>query len=286
MTHDSNGSAAVADEAPKYYRFISTPKMPLLSVAIITHNEEANLARTLRTVSWADEIIVVDSGSTDRTTEIARSFNARVIEHLWTGFAAQKNFALSQCTGDWILSLDADEELSHELQFQMQSLLMSKPTADAFFLKRRNLFLGRWIRHGGFYPDPKLRLFRRTAANFVHTPQFEERPVHETIVFDGISATLDYDLIHHAYPTLSTYIEHMDRYSSLGADILLAKGLSSRSTLSFICNVWLIPQLTFLWNYFFRLGFLDGREGLLLHLYHAIYTSWKYAKAWELARKK
>jgi glycosyltransferase involved in cell wall biosynthesis len=275
----------LTDAAPTYYRFTSTPKMPLLSVAIITHNEEANLARTLASVSWADEIIVVDSGSTDRTAEIARNHGARVIDHMWTGFAAQKNFALSQCTGEWVLSLDADEELSSQLQFQMQSMLMSKPTADAYFLKRRNLFLGRWIKHGGFYPDPKLRLFRRTAANFVRTPQFEERPVHETIVFDGISATLDYDLIHHAYPTLTTYIEHMDRYSSLGADLLVSRGRTSRSALSFAFNVWFVPHLTFIWNYFFRLGFLDGREGLLLHLYHAIYTSWKYAKAWESARK-
>lgn len=259
--------------------------MPLLSVAIITLNEEANLARTLASVSWADEIIVVDSGSTDRTAEIARTYNARVIEHLWTGFAAQKNFALSQCTGDWILSLDADEELSTELQFQMQNLLMSKPAADAYFLKRRNLFLGRWIKRGGFYPDPKLRLFRRAAANFVRTPHFEERPVHETIVFNGISGTLDYDLIHHAYPTLSTYIEHMDRYSSLGADLLIGKKRTSRNILSFLFNVWFVPQLTFIWNYVFRLGFLDGREGLLLHLYHGMYTSWKYAKAWERARK-
>lgn len=285
MHRDSNGSAVITDTAPTYYRFTSTPKMPLLSVAIITHNEEANLARTLASVSWADEIIVVDSGSTDRTAEIARGFNARVIEHLWTGFAAQKNFALSQCTGEWVLSLDADEELSTELQFQMQSMLMSKPTADAYFLKRRNLFLGRWIKYGGFYPDPKLRLFRRTAANFVRTPQFEERPVHETIVFDGISATLDYDLIHHAYPTLTNYIEHMDRYSSLGADLLVSRGRTSRSALNFAFNVWLVPQLTFIWNYFFRLGFLDGREGLLLHLYHAGYVSWKYAKAWEMASR-
>jgi glycosyltransferase involved in cell wall biosynthesis len=258
--------------------------MPLLSVAIITLNEEANLARTLESVSWADEIIVVDSGSSDRTAEIARNYGARVVDHLWTGFAAQKNFALSQCTGDWILSLDADEELSTNLQFQIQNLLRSRPAADAYFLKRRNLFLGRWIKQGGFYPDPKLRLFRRTAANFVRTPQFEERPVHETIVFDGISATLDYDLIHHAYPTLSGYIEHMDRYSSLGADLLVSNRRTSRSALSFLVNVWLVPQLTFVWNYIFRAGFLDGREGLLLHLYHASYTSWKYAKAWERAR--
>ncbi|HVG27597.1 MAG TPA: glycosyltransferase family 2 protein [Acidobacteriaceae bacterium] len=260
--------------------------MPLLSVAIITLNEEANLERTLASVAFADEIVVVDSGSTDRTVEIARAAGARVTERLWPGFSAQKNFAISQCTGTWVLSLDADEELSPELQRQMQTMLRSNPPADAYFLKRRNLFLGRWIKRGGFYPDPKLRLFRRSAANFEGTPQFEERPVHETITFDGVSDTLDFDLIHHAYPTLSSYIEHMDRYSNLGADLLAAKGRTSRSLPGFVAHVWIVPALAFLWNYIARLGFLDGREGLLLHLYHAVYTSWKYAKAWELAHQR
>ena len=254
--------------------------MPMLSVAIITCNEERNLARTLTSVSFAEEIVVVDSHSTDRTVEIARSFNARVIVRDWPGFAAQKNFAIAQCSGDWILSLDADEELSPELSTQIRVLLPSNPPADAYFLKRRNLFLNRWIRHGGYYPDAKLRLFRRAAANFSLVPQFEDRPVHETIVFDGESGTLDFDLIHHAYPTLHDYLEHMDRYSTLGAKILVEQERVSRSILAFYWNVLVVPHLTFTWNYFFRLGFLDGREGLLLHLYHSAYTSWKYAKAW------
>jgi len=257
----------------------------LLSVAIITLNEEENLARTLASVRWADEIVVVDSGSTDRTVEIARSFGARVFEREWPGFAAQKNFAIQQCKGTWILSLDADEELTPELQIQIRSLLPTNPGCDAYYLRRRNLFLGRWTKRGGFYPDPKLRLFRRAAASFALPPQFEERPVHETISFNGKSDELDSDLIHHAYPTLSTYIEHMDRYSSLGADILVGKGRISRSWLGFLMNVLIIPQTKFVWDYFFRFGFLDGREGLLLHLYHATYTSWKYTKAWEKARK-
>jgi glycosyltransferase involved in cell wall biosynthesis len=257
----------------------------LVSVAIVTLNEEENLPRTLTSVRWADEIVVVDSGSTDRTVELAHTLGARVIERAWPGFAAQKNFAISQCSGTWILSLDADEELTPELQTQIRTMLASNPPIDAYYLRRRNLFLGRWIKHGGFYPDPKLRLFRRSAANFALTPQFEERPVHETIAFDGAAGTLDFDLVHNAYPALSTYIEHMDRYSSLGADLLVAKGRTSRSLLSFLSNIFVVPQIMFLWNYFFRLGFLDGREGLLLHLYHATYTSWKYAKAWEKARK-
>jgi glycosyltransferase involved in cell wall biosynthesis len=258
--------------------------MPLLSVAIVTLNEEANLARTLASVQWAEEIIVVDSGSTDRTQEIARGCGATVIERPWPGFAAQKNFAIAQCTGDWVLTLDADEELSLDLQRQLRTLLASHPPSDAFYLKRRNIFLGRWIKRGGFYPDPKLRLFRRTTANFALTPKFEDRPVHEIIAFDGAAGTLDFDIIHHAYPTLSTYIEHMDRYSNLGADLLVAHKRTSASLPIFVARIFLFPQFTFVWNYIFRLGFLDGREGLLLHLYHSVYASWKYAKAWERAR--
>jgi glycosyltransferase involved in cell wall biosynthesis len=257
--------------------------MPLLSVAIVTFNEEANLARTLAGVRWADQIVMVDSGSTDRTVEIARQFNATVLERPWPGFAEQKNFAIEQCTGDWILSLDADEELSSELQQEIRQILSSTPSVDAFYLKRRNLFLGRWMRHGGFYPDAKLRLFRRNPSQHA---AFEPRPVHETIQFHGPTATLQSDLIHHAYPTLESYIEHMDRYSSLGAQLLVDQGRTSSGILAFLAHVLFIPVLTFKWNYVFRLGFLDGREGLLQHLYHAGYTSWKYAKAWDLDRKR
>ena len=255
-----------------------------LSVAIITKNEEANLPRTLASVQFADEIVVLDSASTDRTAEIARAAHARVYDEPWKGFAGSKNSAIAKCTGTWILSLDADEELTPELQTQIRILLPSNPPSDAYYLRRRNLFLGRWIKHGGFYPDPKLRLFRRKAANFTSPPQFEERPVHETIAFDGEASTLDFDIIHHAYPTLETYIEHMDRYSTLGSGLLINSGHVSRSLPAFFFNVFLVPQLTFVWNYIFRLGFLDGREGLLLHYYHAVYTSWKYAKAWQSAR--
>jgi glycosyltransferase involved in cell wall biosynthesis len=254
-----------------------------LSVAIITLNEEANLPRTLASVRFADEIIVLDSGSTDRTLEIAASFpNTRVISESWKGFSAQKNAAIDKCTCQWVLSLDADEELSPELQIEMRTLLTGDPPADAYMLRRRNLFLGRWIKHGGFYPDAKLRLFRRNAASFAPT-RFAERPVHETIAFEGKLDTLGHDIIHHAYPELESYIEHMDRYSSLGADLLVSQGKTSRSFFAFVANVFLIPRLAFLKNYIFRFGFLDGREGLLLHLYHSTYVSWKYAKAWRVS---
>jgi glycosyltransferase involved in cell wall biosynthesis len=249
-----------------------------LSVAIITKNEEANLARTLASVRWADEVVIVDSGSTDRTADIAREFGAKFFVEEWKGFGVQKNSAIAKCTSDWVLSLDADEEVSPELAEGIRALLKSQPEYPAYFLTRKNFFLGRWVRHGGYYPDPKLRLFRRDGA------LFEERAVHETVRPTGPAGKLRGDLLHHAYPTLDSYIEHMNRYSALGAAQAIARGRNSCSLLAFLWNVWVVPIATFKYNYFLRLGFLDGREGLLLHLYHSAYVSWKYAKAWELGR--
>jgi glycosyltransferase involved in cell wall biosynthesis len=285
-----------------------------LSVVIITHNEEANIGRTLESVrplvsDGKGEIIVVDSGSTDRTVEIAKSFGAKVFVEEWKGYAAQKNSGIDKSTGDWILSLDADEELDRDLQqalgdtiegLQRVALLNQEGKAreltvkdatdmeyhiatkldgdfSGLWIPRKNEFLGRWIRHGGFWPDPKLRFFRRGSGTF------EDRTVHEDIQLRGKAGNISYGaLIHHSYPTLSDYIDHMNRYSSLGAEMVVAKGKVRFSGI----NIVLRPLATFTYNYCFRLGFLDGREGLLLHLYHAVYVSWKYAKAWELSRKQ
>jgi acyl carrier protein len=304
----------------------------LLSVVLITHNEEANLARTLQSVQAivADgkgEIIVVDSHSTDRTVEIAKSYGAKVFIEDWKGFAAQKNSAIDKAQGDWILSLDADEELESTLVAATQAVILKSesPTpheienmtrslggdsldtvettmaleeafnieipnggvmkADAetipfavsgYWLSRKNFFLGRWIKHGGFWPDPKLRLFRRGYG------RFENRAVHETLNVDGNTAKIKSGaLLHHSYPTISDYIEHMNRYSSLGAEMALARG-----PLRFpVLDIFFRPIFTFVYNYIFRLGFLDGHEGFLLHVNHAIYVSWKYAKAWELEQR-
>lgn len=245
-----------------------------LSAVIITLNEEANLPRTLASVAWADEIVVLDSGSTDRTRDIAESFHAKFLVEPWKGFAAQKNSALAKANGDWILSLDADEEVEPALADEIKETLGRNPTETGFWIPRKNFFLGRWIRHGGFYPDPKLRLFRRG------TGAFEDRLVHEDVRVQGPTATLKHDLLHHAYPTLDSYLEHMNRYSSLGAQMAAGKGASG---FSFI-DIVLRPRLTFFYNYILRGGFLDGREGLLLHLYHSNYVSWKYAKIWERSR--
>ncbi|MEO8726478.1 MAG: glycosyltransferase family 2 protein, partial [Acidobacteriaceae bacterium] len=195
----------------------------------------------------------------------------------WKGFATQKNSALEKAASEWVLSLDADEEVSEELAHSIRCIIGNTGADASYQIARRNLFLGRWIKHGGFYPDHKLRLWKRD------TGRFQERSVHETAIVSSPADTLHGDLIHHAYPTLNSYIEHMNRYSSLGAELALHSGKSGRNIFSFLANVVLRPQLTFFYNYFLRLGFLDGREGLLLHLYHRTYVSWKYAKAWERA---
>ena len=256
------------------------PRHSTITVAIITLNEEANLARTLESVRWADEILVVDSGSTDGTAAIAANYCARFVSEPWRGFAAQKNYALSLCTSEWVLSLDADEVVSPELAACLQTIIAARPAHTAYTLPRRNFFMGRWMRHGGYYPDAKLRLFPRGQG------AFQEAPVHETVVFAGDTQTLAGDLVHSAYPTLNSYLEHMQRYSTLGAGIAEERGRGGHSLLGFLNGVLLNPLATFAYNYGLRGGFLDGREGLLLHLYHSVYVSWKYAKAWEAARKK
>jgi len=292
-----------------------------LSVVLITHNEEFNLGRTLESVkplvrNGQGEIIVVDSGSTDRTVDIAKSFGAKVFVEPWKGYSAQKNSAIEKAAGDWILSLDADEELDTDASRVIFSLtseidgasdselgslvtgssgdsldtvemvmafeeatesgkttLRDAAQASGIWIARKNEFLGQWIEHGGFWPDPKLRLFRRGRG------RFEDRAVHETVIVNGPTAKLKHGaILHHCYPTISDYIDHMNRYSSLGAEMAVAEGRTGFS----VVHIAVRPLVTFLYNYFVRLGFLDGRKGLLLHLYHAVYVSWKYAKVWEL----
>ncbi len=282
----------------------------ILSVVIISHNEEANIGRTLASVQplvsdGKGEIIVVDSGSTDRTIEIAKSHGAKVFVEDWRGYAAQKNSAIDKAEGDWILSLDADEEIDEPLIQEIAGLLravlvwqkdgmpvdndaqskglrdrgleigLDEDDLNGFFIPRKNYFLGRWIHHGGFWPDSKLRLFRSG------TGKFQDQAVHETVKIRGTTSTVQHGaILHHSYPTLADYIDHMNRYSSLGAAMVVAKGYRGFSSFDIVVR----PIATFTYNYLFRLGFLDGHEGLLLHLYHAVYVSWKYAKAWELSR--
>lgn len=244
-----------------------------ISVVLITRNEEQNIARALESVRWADELIVVDACSTDCTAEIARAHGAIVLVRPWPGFAEQRNWALQQTSGDWILPLDADEVVDPELGDEIRRVVESSGDINGYWIARRNIVFGRWLRRGGMWPDYKLRLFRRG------TGQFQNRPVHEGLDVRGKTERLKHSFAHYTYPTIEGYIDTMNRYSSLGA---VARGPRA---FSFI-NIAVRPTIRFAYNYLFRLGFLDGREGFLFHLYHSAYVSWTYAKAWEMVVNK
>src|SRR6516164_677345 len=193
-----------------------------LSVAMVAMDEEANIGRTLTSVRWAEEIVVVDSGSKDRTCEIAREYGARVIVEPWRGYVAQKQYAVDLCTKEWVLLLDADEEVSPGLAQEIQAAIVEPNAAKGYRIPRQNVFLGRWIRHGGYYPDPKLRLFRR-GQGFVTGHDPHDRCELKAGV-PALIRQLHNAMVHYTYPTLTYYIGHMNRYSSLGAELAVANG--------------------------------------------------------------
>lgn len=252
--------------------------MPKLSVTIITFNEESNIGRTLESVKWADEIVVVDSGSTDKTVDICRQYTEHVIHQDWLGFAKQKNFAIDKATGEWILSLDADEPIEEMLAEEIRDIITSPTAFDGYYIPRKTFFLGKQIRHGGWYPDYNLRLFRKNKG------RFEERAVHEAIKVQGTAGRTGYAIKHFAYPDLTSYMSSINKYSSLAVDVMVKKGIGIFKTSS--VNILLRPLFTFLLRYIFRLGFLDGKHGLILNLFHAYYVFAKYAKAWARNNQK
>ncbi len=253
--------------------------MQSLSVAIVACNEAENIRRTLASVAWANEINLVDSGSTDKTVEIAKSFGARIFYESWKGYGPQVNSALDKCTCDWILNLDADEWLTPELAGEIQTLLSGQPRFNAYMIPRLNQIFGRWMRHGGLYPDRKLRLFRRGVARLR-----EDTEPHATPKTQERTGKLKNPMLHLQYRSVEYYIEHMQRYSTATIPLFLRKGRTSDSIFAFVANTVLNPALTFIKNYIFRGGFLDGREGLIFHLNHSAYVNWKFAKAWEAHR--
>jgi glycosyltransferase involved in cell wall biosynthesis len=244
-----------------------------LSVTIITKNEEANIRRTLESVRWADEIVVLDSGSTDRTVGICREFTDKVFHQEWLGYGQQKNAAIDRASGDWILSLDADEPVEQELGEEIGRIIGSPDARDGYRIARKTFFLGKWMKYGGWYPDYNLRLFRRSAG------RFSERVVHEAVSIQGRIGYTRNAILHYAYPDLTSYLASINKYSSLAVDVLSKQGIRRRHTMW--CNLMLRPFFTFLLKYVVRLGFLDGKRGLILNLFHAWYVFAKYSKAWE-----
>jgi len=244
---------------------------PAVSVCVIAMNEEDRIAACLRSADFADEWIVVDSHSSDRTREIAAECGARVVERDWPGHVEQKNFALSLARNDWVLCLDADERVSPELREAMLAALDAGPGADGFEMNRRSWYLGRWIHHGGWYPDRKLRLFRRSRGRWGGTNP------HDRVELDGPVDRLQGDLLHYSYRSLSDHLRTVDSFTTIAARERRRLGKPSR-----LSDVTLRPAWKFVKMYVVQRGFLDGRAGFLAAVTGAYYVFLKHAKHWEL----
>src|SRR5436309_6367476 len=237
-----------------------------ITATIITLNEERNIARAIESLRCCDEILIVDSGSVDRTAELAQNLGVRVIEAGWRGYAAQKNWAAEQAANDWILSLDADEALSEALEAEIWNLKKTGPLHDAYTMPRLARYLGRWILHSGWYPDRKVRLYDRRKAQWVG--DF----VHESVHVKGRIAHLEGNLLHFTCDSLSEHLRTLDHYTTLAAQELVAR--KAKIGLS---NLIVDPAWTFVRSYFLQHGFLDGLEGLTIAHMAAIDTFLTYA---------
>lgn len=248
--------------------------MATLTVIVLTLNEERNIAECLETVRWADQIILVDSGSTDRTVELAGRYTSRILTVAWRGYGAARNAGLDHSEGDWILWLDADERVPPELAAEIRGILASDTGAVAGFqVARRAYFCGKWIRHCGWYPSRVTRLFRKG------TGRFSETNVHEQLVLGGAVRVLQHDLLHFTDPDLRHYFGKFNTYTSLAAQDMRAAGRKFH-----MADIILRPAFQFLKMYVVRLGFLDGIHGFILCVASSAYVFTKYAKLWELSR--
>jgi (heptosyl)LPS beta-1,4-glucosyltransferase len=242
-----------------------------LTVTLITRDEAANIAAALQSVSWADEIIVVDSHSRDDTVAIARTLAARVEVREWPGYGAQKNYAASIASHDWILSLDADERVSPELAREIRELLEKGPAGSGYRIPRVTWYLGQWIRSTDWYPDYQLRLYDRRAA------RWNERRVHESVECNRPPGALRHELQHYAYRDVSHHLATIDKYTTLAAEQWLAEGRRTNGL-----EMFFHPRFAFIRNYVLRGGFSDGAVGLLVSRMNAYYVFLKLAKLWEL----
>ncbi len=252
--------------------------MSRVTATVITYNEAANIEAALASLSFADEIVVVDSESTDDTVAIARRFTDRVIVRPWPGYVAQKNFAAEQAAHDWIVSLDADERVSAPLADEIRGVLTAAESGDArppgvygYRIPRVTFHLGRWFRSTDWYPDYQLRLYDRRHARWAG------RLVHESVQADGPVATLRGELLHYAYRDLAHHVATMDRYTTLAARQMFEDGRRAAWW-----DLALHPPAAFLRNYVLRGGFRDGVPGLIVSAMNARYVGLKFAKLWEL----
>jgi glycosyltransferase involved in cell wall biosynthesis len=250
-------------------------KIPL-SVAIIALNEAENLPDCLESVRFADQIVVVDSGSVDATVKIASEFGCDVFVEPWRGgFGAQKQFAIDRCRNPWILVLDADERIPAETAPSIGKIVADRGSAAGYSFSRKNYFQGRWIRRMGWWPDRVVRLFQKDRGRMT------EARVHEAVEIDGPVTALDLPIEHHTESDLSRLLIKIDHYSTLSAREAFAEGRRAS-----VGEALLRAELTFLQDYFLRYGFLDGAQGLTLALTDSVNKFFKYAKLAELGRKK
>jgi glycosyltransferase involved in cell wall biosynthesis len=247
------------------------PTVPNLSVTIITLNEADHIAHAIDSAAWADEIIVVDSGSTDGTVDIARAKGVTVATRPWTGYVDQKNHAATLATHDWIFSLDADERIPPALANEIRALLSAEPPRNGYRLPRVTFHLGRWMRTTDFYPDYQTRLYNRRAA------RWRGNHVHESVSVDGGAGQLGHELQHYSFKDLRDQIGRINHYSTLAARQMHETG---RRTGPF--ELLVHPPAAFLRNYILRRGFLDGTAGLTLSLVNSYSVFLKFAKLWEL----
>ncbi len=241
-----------------------------ISATIVTLNEERNIARAIASLGCADEIVVVDSGSSDQTRAIAAGLGACVIEEPWRGYAGQKNYAAARAAHDWILSLDADESVTEALGKEILEVKKDGPRFDGYTFPRLAQYLGRWIRHSGWYPDRKVRLYHRARGQWVG------EYVHESVRVNGTVGELQGDLLHFTCDSLTRHLRTLDRYTTLAAQEVRARGEEVTFRRLSIDPAW-----TFVRTYVMQRGFLDGPEGLAIAWMAALYTFLKYAKARE-----
>lgn len=245
-----------------------------LSVIIITKNESAHIGGCLQSVAWADEIIVLDSGSVDDTVDLCRAVTDKVYSTDWQGFGIQKQRALDKATGDWVLSIDADEIVTPELKLEIQQAIQIGDM-NGFEIPRLSNYCGRQMRHGGWFPDYVLRLFRRDCGRFT------DHVVHERIVVDGNTDRLNTPFLHDAFVDFEEVLHKVNNYSTLGATVLYERGVRSSLRKAIMKGVW-----TFIRTYFLKAAFLDGQQGLMLAISNAEGAYYKYVKLWALQHLK
>jgi glycosyltransferase involved in cell wall biosynthesis len=248
--------------------------MQPISATLITCNEERNIADALRSIAWADEILVVDSGSSDSTLDICRQFTGRILHRDWTGYVDQKNFAVENARNDWVFSLDADERSSPELSGEILELARNGFESKGYRIPRLANFMGRWIRHGDWYPDYQLRLFNRRFG------KWEGGCVHESFRLSENPGLLKGDIHHYTYHSLSEYLKRLETYTALAAIDYRERGKKT-TPLKLLGN----PTGAFIKTYLLKRGFLDGTPGFMVAVMGAVSVFFKYAKLWELQRK-